>query len=581
MISAPLTRPFSVSFLRSSTALVCGVLWAGAASAQLVPSADPGRVEDRLTSPTSRFQELQQRDVLQLEQTQLITPPPGASEVTFTLNSLSIDGATAYNNAALQALHARYRGQTISLATVYTIAAELQQRYIDDGFGLTRVLVPAQDLDGGHIRLVVVEGHVAEIEIDPTLESNPALDDAIAQIKSMKPINTLKLERLLLIINDLPDQKVSAILATPKLASSQIEPGALRLIVKKNTGATAPRGMVGFNNYGSQYTGPWQATAQVNVYDVGFDNSTLSFTALGTAPLEEQRYGVVSYSVPLFGASGTTLSLSASRARTRPGDALKAVDIDGTSITYAASVAYPLIRQRGENWTVHGDFEWKEVDTDFAFGRFYHDDLRVATIGTNYSFSDTWNGFNAFDVAFAKGLDALGASDRGDPLLSRADGDPAFEKVTFFAGRVQGLGGAWSAFGLVSGQYTRDPLLSSEEFGFGGQLGRGYDPSEMTGDRGIAGTLELRYDTNFTALNQSVTAQPYLFYDIGKVWNIDAGAKDDMSGASAGIGSRFAMNQHWQSELLAAFPLTKPAENPPGYTNDTGPRFLFNLSRNF
>ena len=119
-------------------------------------------------------------------------------------------------------------------------------------------------------------------------------------------------------------------------------------------------------------------------------------------------------------------------------------------------------------------------------------------------------------------------------------------------------------------------LLKNSVFG-GGQMGRGNDPSEITGDKGIAATIEIR--KNITLPKFDAAIQGYTFYDFGKVWNIDPSAKDRISAASSGVGVRVGLSSGWSADLNAAIPLTKNPENPPKYVNGQSPRILFSLQK--
>ena len=68
-------------------------------------------------------------------------------------------------------------------------------------------------------------------------------------------------------------------------------------------------------------------------------------------------------------------------------------------------------------------------------------------------------------------------------------------------------------------QYSDEPLFSSEEFAVGGRvIGRGYDNGEILGDKGMGLSAELQY---LTPVYRDFSFQPYAFYDVGKVWNVD------------------------------------------------------------
>jgi hemolysin activation/secretion protein len=52
----------------------------------------------------------------------------------------------------------------------------------------------------------------------------------------------------------------------------------------------------------------------------------------------------------------------------------------------------------------------------------------------------------------------------------------------------------WAAYGMLEGQWTNDPLIPNEQFVTGGADSvRGYKESEVSGDRGLRATLELRF----------------------------------------------------------------------------------------
>ena len=144
--------------------------------------------------------------------------------------------------------------------------------------------------------------------------------------------------------------------------------------------------------------------------------------------------------------------------------------------------------------------------------------------------------------------------------------------------RQQSIYGNFMAIGQLSGQYASGPLFSAEEFGYGGQaFGRAYDPSEITGDHGIAASLELRY-LGFDPW-EGITFAPYTFYDIGKVWNEDVGGVDE-SGSSAGLGMRLSHSSGLSDNLGPAWPLCREI-SAPIYGNGKNPRVLFQLSYTF
>jgi hemolysin activation/secretion protein len=540
-------------------------------------SADPSRVIEDLELPkrpnTSLESEAQSRKAI-------APAPAGTENLTFVLHDLQVDGMSAYDPAEIAKIYDQYLGTEISVATLFEIMAALQQKYLDDGFALTKVVIPNQNIQAGNVRLAVIEGHIQTVEMGAGLDQTAQMRDAAKRIVAMRPLNVKKLERVMLVLNDLPDVNVSAIIANDPNALPNSQ-GAVRLILQKNQEKLA-RGGVAVDNHGSAFTGPLQIRANGKAYNIGVAHSELGVTAMAAAPFQTQRLASASYTVPLLGASGTKATFSASKARTEPGSNLSTLDIKGASESIEASISYPIIRQRDMTLTADAGFEWKNARTKILGEELYDDRLRIAKASLNLNFTDSWAGYNLMNVQYAQGLDLFGIREKGSVYLSREDGNPKFKKFDFMAGRLQALPHDFEVLALVTGQYSYDPLFSSEEFGFGGaQMGRGYDSSEITGDRGIAGTLELRYKIQTQFFNTALVLQPYTFYDIGKIWNIDEGAKDKISAVSAGFGIRIALGNEWNADFNLSKPLTKSADNEPKYQNDLGARALFSISKSF
>jgi len=172
-------------------------------------------------------------------------------------------------------------------------------------------------------------------------------------------------------------------------------------------------------------------------------------------------------------------------------------------------------------------------------------------------------------------ISGLSGTDKFNEVVSRRDGSAEFNKVVMTLSRNQSLFPGLSLMGLVKGQLTNDQMLSSQEFGFGGaQMGRGYDASEITGDEGVGGLLELRYGAS-TGWDFFKDYQLYGSYDIGMVRN--KGADDVVdeqnkeTAASAAIGTR--LNLH--NNLSASVEWAKTLTNTLGANTDLDDQRIF------
>jgi hemolysin activation/secretion protein len=570
-ISAPnaVYKIFMLSLFVCIFLIDTGSVWA----TSVPSSADPSRSLSEAQSKPLDFQKAEPKEIQ--ASAPVRNAPEGADKTFFIFKSVRFVGMTAYSDGQISQIYSKDLDQNISVARLFEIMNDIQKKYLDDGYTLSRVGLPTQDISKGDVVIQVIEGYAAEVEFDGIIAKNSVLEDALSQISAMRPLNTKRLERILLILNDMPDFNVSAILGGVK--SQTPEMGAMRLTLKQNA-TSRPLVTFGLNNHGSEFSGPFQMVASGKKINIISAFDELNATISAAIPIKEMKYIALKYQKPVWGVSGANLSFDATLGRTEPGSTLKDLEVKGRSESLKATISYPLIRQRDQTLRINLSAEARQTKTDLLGSRLYDDRLRIVGLGATYNSADSYSGLNALEMTYSQGFDVLGVRKAGSVDLSRNEGRPDFQKIFASAGRVQSLPYNFDVLMAFQGQYAFDPLLSSEEFGFGGgQMGRGYDPSEITGDKGIAATLEIR--KNIVPQNFVAALQAYTFYDFGKVWDIDPSSKNAVSAASSGVGLRVGLPSGWSGDLNMSVPLTKDSENPPKYSNGQSPRILVSLQK--
>jgi hemolysin activation/secretion protein len=544
------------------------------AYAQTVPSsADPGRI-GLPANPASKVFDLTPSNPQSLSQSSL-TPEQAAK--TLTLKTITLRGAKAFTQQELQSLYAHAINTRITVGELYVLVDVIRRHYMDDGYTLSKVTLNPRGIEQGEIMLDVVEGYVSEVTLDPSLSDTPILRSFVHEVTAMRPLNTKQLERLMLVLNMRPGLQVSSVLSAPN--ERDVASGAVILTLQPKS-QQPDRSFVAFDNHGSRFVGPTQVSIGTVISHMAYNYDDLFLSGGITEQMKELKQAAVEYTVPFLGVSGALMQLSANVNRTEPGGRLADLEVQGKSHQLNMQLSYPLVLQRDENWLVSAGFHYKNTQTDILGAPLFDDRLRVVSLSSRYSVSDHWGGVNRLQLEASKGLNILGARPSGSADLSRADGRSDFVKTEFNASRLQTVTRAIDVLASARGQHTNDPLLSSEEFGVGGAgIGRGYDPSEITGDRGLSASLELRYSHDFPAID--TTLQPYGFYDVGKVWNIDPSDKNHGSIVSAGGGVRLYSDHGWNADILAAIPLAKPADEPQGHANGNSPRFLMSIRKTF
>lgn len=553
----------------------------------LPSGADVGRAPEPVLPQADKFSgvDSQARQVPVARAPQL---PADLAGKVFRLKALRIQGMSAFSAREVEKLYGGDIGKEITVSRLFDILTALQTLYFDAGYTLTRVYLPTQDVESGVVTFQVTEGYVADVEIDPALRRTAIVEAFRRDVLAMRPLNVLRLERLLLLLNDRPGLSVSSVLSALPSGAGQkggaedgaVSSGAVRLLLKKNDEGRRPVGFVSGNDYGSRYSGPWQVLAGLTL-DEGLPNYGNALAYLTeTASARELRQGKLVYTTPLAGASGLTATFSAGKTRTAPGYSLEPLRIRGDSVNAVVGLKYPLIRQRDRSFYIGTEFSYKNAYTDILMEPLFRDRIRTVSWSADYYFADRWQGVNLLGVKVGQGLNILGARSDSAQDTSRAEGKSCFTKMEMTASRFQPLAGDYALTGELHAQYADEALLSPEEFGFGGaSLGRGYDESEISGDRGVSATLELKRSNIFGAPFR--TSELYGFYDFGQVWNIDPSAKGTESAVSTGVGFRGRFANGLDFEAALAFPLTKPVETEPAYSSKTGPRLLFSVRYTF
>lgn len=570
-------KKFKLLLLTGTISIIAASASATALPESALSTAEPGRAGDELRD---QFPTADVSPEITVEDSQAQTAPAGADKIKLTLNGLNISGVTVYTEDQISSIYSGQIGQTITLAEVYNIANRLKLKYRNDGYLLAQVVVPPQKIDNGIVKLRVVEGTVDSVVVEG--EETAATDlirKYAGQMALGGPLNSEQLERQLLLINDLPGVTARSVLS-PSL--NQTGAADLRIIVERDPFDA----LIGVNNNGSKYLGPLQFNAAGTLNNF-FDRNERLTAQIVVAPQSinpfdyELGYLALAYDMPVW-SEGTNLEIFVSHTNTEPGFDLEQFDVEGRSNFASIGLEHPFIRSRSQNLYGRVVFDWRDVETSNNLPEpTREDNIRALRAGVRYDFLDTLIGVgvNSVDFEIAKGLDIFGASDEGDLDLSRAEGDPDFFKINLEAQRLQRVTNKVNVLVAGQAQWANDAVLASEEFGVGGtNIGRAFDASEVVGEDGIAGKVEVQWNKPVEwSLVQDY--QVFGFFDAGRVWNDDptTAAQKKETLTSTGFGLRTEFMDNVNADLTVAFPLNRDVETQ----RDRDPRVYFSLTRGF
>jgi hemolysin activation/secretion protein len=513
----------------------------------LPPSADPGRVDQRLVEPPRP----RSTPPLQIEGPEAAPPPAQARAIRFGLTEVRVEGSDRIPEAELAALIAPLAGREVTLLEVYELRDAITARLRGDGFVLSQAIIPAQRVEGGILRIEAIEGFISDVayegDVSPAVEA--LLSAYVARILAERPLRASTLERQMLLMDDLPGVGVRSVLRP----NDEVKGGTTLVLVAQRR---AFGGSVSLDNRGSRAIGPLQAdvTAEARLLE-----HKLSVRALTAIPTDELMLGDAAWTSAV-GALGTTVTVGARKSVSRPGGVARTNGVHSDTRSVRFAVSHPIVRSSAETIRLTAEVGARHSRTQNNFGKpaqrlQSEDRLRVLALTGSWDFADVWGGSNVLQATLNKGFGGLGASNRGVPR-SRADGEVDFTKLNLYAQRDQPLGGGLSLTLAAEAQLTRDHLLSSEEYGVGGKsFGLAYDSSEITGETGGAVRAELSWTTRSD--NDAMVAQPFVYLDAGGANNRDDGSVGSNRRVgwqtlwSAGIGTRLFVGNVSAGLLLA------------------------------
>jgi len=440
-----------------------------------------------------------------LQQTQPVEPPtpssnntglnivqpssaPLPSSVAFRVERIEITGNTHIDTATLHALVAGSEGKDLTLTDLGELALLITDYYHAHGYPLARAIVPAQTMQGGVVRIEVIEARFGKIGLDNQSRARDGLLlSTLGGLQSGAVVTQAQMDRSLLLLSDIPGVQINATLKPGEAVGTS----DLQVVA-----AAAPMvaGNVSVDNWGERYSGRPRLSGTVSVFNPLHQGDEFSVSGLTSGA--DMNYGRVAYDALLTGA-GTRVGASFSALDYRLGDALSPLGAHGTAQVASTWVKQPLLRSRALN--LYGQLQYDHLSLDdnidtTGSANDRHLDNVTATLsgdlrdglfaGAVSGWSMSWTyGHTSFDNATAQTLDAMGRDTQG-----------GFSKWNLSAMRLQDLGGGNALFLSASGQLASGNLDSSQQVIAGGPGSvRAYDVNAVAGDSGALFTMEFRH----------------------------------------------------------------------------------------
>ena len=447
-----------------------------------------------------------------------LAPKPG--EVAITERQFEVTGAQGLSVAQLNEALAPFLNRPLGFSGLQLAADAVVQAYAESG-RLARAFLPRQDIENGLVRLEVVEARLGQVRIEGSPLQRIAAQRLIAPLTQLqKPgqaLNTYAMDRLLLLLDDLPGVSVAG----------RFEAGAVdgeTDIVLSVSDESLWRGTFSIDNQGSSSMGMNRASATLEASSPFKIGDALNLTFLKS---EGNAYVRANWSVPL-GVDGMRAGLHASRMDYQLIGDFASLDGHGSSGVLGLDMSYPFLRSNQANVNFLFGFEDKRFDNFSNASLQSRYGVQTSTLSLNANrFDSLWGGgANSLGVSWVDGFVNLSDSPNQstDALGAQTQGN--FQKMSINLARQQAISRTLSANVAWSFQTSSKNLDSSERFYLGGASGvRAYPSSEAGGSSGQMFNIELRQrlDERWTLTG---------FYDEGhvEVYRVNA---DALSGSAA------------------------------------------------
>lgn len=508
---------------------------------------------------------------------------PAAPEARFDIDEFRVEGADNLPQIEVEAAVYPFLGPNKSAQDVEKARAAVEKAYHDKGLQTVSVAVPQQDAQRGFIVLKVTESRVGRLRVKGSRYFDlKNIKDNAPSLKEGTLPNFQDVTKDIVALNRWADRRI-----TPALRAG-VAPGTVD--VDLNVEDTYPlHGSVELNNKQSPSTTPLRTSVSMHYDNLWQLGHSMTWT-YQVAPMNPKDAMVISGSY----LARTEIDWLSVLVYGLVSDSSVAT-VGGANVVGPGQVvggrAVLTLPSRGDLFqTLSLGVDYKDFKQSLKLGSDAFDSpvTYVPLVGT---YGATWQGeghLTQLNATITAGLRGIGSS-RDEFDAKRFDATASFITLHADISHTQDFAGGFQLYGKLQGQAADQPLVSSEQFSLGGQdTVRGYLESEVLGDYGVAGTLELRTPNLAQYLEQKLPnpiGDPikYNAFDDWRFFAFVDGANarihepltDQQSHfdlASYGVGMRMKTLRYLNSIVFVGVPLTSQQ-----VTVANHPRFSFRV----
>jgi len=494
----------------------------------------------------------------------------------FNIDKFTVRGATLITSEGLQLILAPFIGKAKDFGDVQRALEALEKSYTSKGYSAVQVVLPEQQIDDGEVEFEILEAKVGQVAVEGNRYFSEAnVRASVPSVQEGQAPNIFNIAKNLRVVNENPAKQTTVLLrsgteegqvdAVVRVADER--PNKISLTLD-NTGTEQTGNLrlgVGYQNsnmFGRDHV--------LNMQYVTAPNDDDRANRLGLYPSKHVLIFGAQYRIPLYG-KGDSMEITGGHSSVNSGVIANLFNISGSGSVFGL--------RYNQNLEKEGDLEHK---MSYAYDwRGYHSSVKqigVAGFGlvpdvTVHPVSMTYSGIlrksdseSSFFFSVSENLpggnDGGTGAFHGDPAANparppaRDAARPNYMVTRWGFNHNRALADDWQFRWGMSGQITRDMLISGEQFGIGGADSvRGFLEREIISDNGYRGTLEF-YGPDYGDLVpvKGARLRFLTFYDWGAARRMRPAPLEIQAQhiSSIGVGMRLSIGTNFSFRLDAA-----------------------------
>jgi hemolysin activation/secretion protein len=452
------------------------------------------------------------------EPTQPPQTPPAVTPERIYVRKIQVVDSTAFTEQQLDQVVQPFEGRELTQEEIVKAADAITQLYLNNNYINSRAIPVAQQPGStdGVVVIRVIEGRVAEIEVQGTRRLNPDYVRSRIQLGAGIPLNTIRLEEQLrlLRLDPLFNNIEASLRPTGKIGQS--------ILIVRVEEADAFTSSFGIDNYSPPSIGSERLGVELRHRNLTGNGDELAGSWYHSLTGGSDLFDF-SYQIPVNAMNGKVRLRFAPNRNEITQSPFDQFGIKANQDVYDINYRQPLVRSPREEFALSLGFThengqtflFDQLPTPFGIGP----DPNGVSRTSVFKFSQDYvrrdpQGAWYLQSQFNLGTGLLDATLNNDPIP-----DGRFFSWLGQIQRVQRLNEDNLLLVQAQLQLTPDSLLPSQQFVIGGGRSvRGYRQNARSGDNGFRLAIEDRITVQRNQAGLS-TIEVIPFLDLGAVWN--------------------------------------------------------------